>query len=95
MRKCDVHTLEQAAAYILDCNLATVSHMAMLKSKKKGEFKRQINIAQTSLDWAIAFNVDVSTTRASAIILHFSGSFEAWAAGYQLLTIKKENNVYI
>lgn len=46
MRECDVRTPEMALAYITDCTLATVASMAMLKSRKKGEFERQINIAQ-------------------------------------------------
>jgi hypothetical protein len=35
MVKHQVRSAEQALAYITDCNLATVSHMAMCKSRKK------------------------------------------------------------
>jgi hypothetical protein len=68
MRKCDVRTPEDALAYITDCCLATVGHMATLKSKKKGEYERQISIAQTACDWMDAMKVDPKDTRAADII---------------------------
>lgn len=68
MRECDVRTPEQALVYITDCNLATVSHMAMLKSRKKGEFERQINIAQIACDWMRDMRIDPTGTRAEDII---------------------------
>lgn len=51
MFKDRVRTSEEALVYITDCTLATVSGMAMTKSRKKGEYQRQIAIAQTAIDW--------------------------------------------
>ena len=77
MRKCDVRTIEQAFAYIADCNLATVCDMACKKSRRKGEFARQIAIAQTMVDWMRDFNVSANGTRVEGVLKH--GSVEKWA----------------
>lgn len=42
--------------------------MAMLKSRKKGEFERQIAIAQQGIDWIKEMKIDPRTTRAEEII---------------------------
>lgn len=68
MRKCDVRTPEEALVYITDCCLATVGHMATLKSRKKSEFERQISIAQTACDWMRDMGIDPKGTRAEDII---------------------------
>lgn len=81
MRKCDVRSPEEALAYITDCNLATVSSMAMLKSRKKGEFERQISIAQAACDWMRSMNIDVSTTRAKDVS-EYGGSVKEWVQPY-------------
>ena len=78
--KCKIHTPEQALAYITDCCLATVSHMAMLKSRKKGEFERQISIAQTACDWMRDFGIDPTGTRAEYIIN--TCSVKEWSEQY-------------
>lgn len=82
MRKCDVRTPEQALAYITDCNLATVSHMAMLKSRGKHEYERQINIAQTAIDWMKVMGVSVVGTRSEEII--DKTSVKEWASKYEV-----------
>jgi len=68
MRKCDVKTPEDALLYITDCCLATVAHMAMLKSRKKLEYERQISIAQQACDWIKAMGISPHGTRAEKII---------------------------
>ena len=68
MRRCDVRTPEDALLYLTDCCLATVARMAMLKSRKKGEFERQISIAQTACDWLYDFKIDPKGTRAEDIV---------------------------
>ena len=55
MRKCDVRTPEDALAYLTDCQLASVSLMAMKKRRPKYAYERQISIAQTGLDWMNVF----------------------------------------
>lgn len=78
MRKDEVRTPAQALAYIADCTLATVEGMAMAKSRRKGEYMRQISIAQTAVDWMFLMDVDVSGTRAADVANH-RGKVEAWA----------------
>ena len=85
MVKHQVRSPEQALAYITDCNLATVSHMAMCKSRKKGEYERQINIAQHAVDWMLDFNVSPENTRAQEVIDNFNGSVSDWAGKYDVL----------
>lgn len=78
-----VSTPGEALAYITDCKLATVCHMAMLKSRSKYEYARQISIAQKAIDWLRQFDIDGSTTRAAGIIKHYDGSVEAWAKTFE------------
>jgi len=68
-----VRTPELALAYITDCNLATVESMAMKKTRPKGEFERQISIAQTAINWMLQMGVDVSDTRAAKIVADYNG----------------------
>jgi dsRNA-specific ribonuclease len=54
-------TLLKALMQITECTLATVEHLAMLKSAKKSELKRQISIAQdamTTIRAAMALDSD-------------------------------------
>lgn len=80
MKKEQVKTTEEALAYITDCCLATVERMSMLKSRKKGEFVRQIAIAQTACDWMKRFNIDPASTRAEDIIN--KTTVKEWAEQY-------------
>jgi hypothetical protein len=81
MHEYKVRTPEQALVYLLDCTLATVSDMAFKKSRKKAEFRRQINIAQKGIDWCHHMSVDVSSTRADDII-KANILVEEWAKQY-------------
>lgn len=64
MHKYEVRTINDAFAYVLDCNLATVEHMLSLKSPPKSELRRQCSIAYHSYLWAKQFGVDLKGTRA-------------------------------
>ena len=77
MNKCDVRSEGAALAYITHCTLATVCHMASLKSPSKSELAIQISIAQTAIDWMIDMKVDFSTTRAKEVVE--VGSVQLWA----------------
>jgi len=49
-----VHThqsIEQAHAYFTECQLATLAHMAMLKSTSKSALGRQRNICINMMGW--------------------------------------------
>ena len=74
-------TIEEAFAYIADCNLATVASMAMLKSRKKGEYQRQIRIAQKMCDNMERFNISPQDTRAEEIIGKMT--VEEWAKKWE------------
>ncbi len=75
----DVRSPEQALSYLTDCTLATVSSMAMKKSRPKGEFKRQISIAQKGIYWMHEMGIDMTTTRADAVMKEAGGSVARWA----------------
>lgn len=83
MMACNVRTVEDALNYITDCNLATVSDMAMKKSRPKHEFERQINIAQKAVTWMVEMKVDLKSCRAEEIVKDFEGSVEKWAEQYK------------
>jgi len=83
MGKSTVGNAEQALAYITDCTLATVEHMASLESKRKGhEYRRQIAIAQCAIGWIQKFGVDYSETRAKEVVERFNGDVAKWAESY-------------
>ena len=77
MFRCNVRTPADALVYLTDCTLATVSEMASKKSRPKGEFKRQMEIAQISINWMLDMGIDVGNTRARDVML--AGSVEKWA----------------
>lgn len=89
MMQYKVKTPNQALAYITDCTLATVQHMAMRKTRPSGEFSRQINIAQTAVDWMVLMNVDFTETRAHEVVTKFGGSVMAYANHYDIKRVQK------
>jgi len=82
MRKYDVRTSEDAFCYLLDCTLATVGEMAFKKSRPKGEFKRQILIAQMGIDWVRTFKIKTDEGRIQEILEYYGGEVGAWAKRY-------------
>lgn len=82
MMKSQVRTPADALAYMTDCTLATVCRMAMRKSRAKGEYERQIAIADTGVRWMIEMNVPREQySRAEGV--EKRGSVAAWAKGYE------------
>jgi len=81
MRKCDVRTPEDAIQYIADCQLATVSSMAMKKRRPKYEFERQVSIAQTCVDWMADMGCAI-TEHDRAYKARNAGSVAEWAKQY-------------
>lgn len=81
-----IRTAEEAFAYMTDCTLATVSSLAMKKSRSKGEYERQILIAQTGVDLMRFGGFGSHDTRAAEIISDFGGSVKSWAQQYEPLT---------
>ena len=79
MMQHEVRTPADALAYITECNLATVSEMAMKKSRPKREFSRQVSIAQIAVDWMACFSIEL-TGRAKNV--EEAGSVWTWAEHY-------------
>jgi len=79
-----VTNINEAFLYILDCNLATVGNMAMLKSKSKSEYRRQIRIAQRMIGWIKDFHIEPNKgDRAFDIINNYSGNVTKWAEHFK------------
>jgi len=77
--RANINTVENAFVYIADCNLATVTYLALLKRKTKSEYKRQINIAQIMVDCIQKFQLNPEGTRAESIIKDYNGSVKDWS----------------
>lgn len=73
-----VRTEGDALVYMIDCTLATITQMAMRKSRPVGEFNRQISIAQKGLRWAMEFKVPLDS-RPKDVAEKFGGDVNAWA----------------
>ena len=83
MEKHRVRTPEQAILYLADCTLATVADMAMKKSKSKYEFQRQIEIAQTAVNWLKDFNVQIEIdSRVYKVLSLHDQKVETWSKLY-------------
>lgn len=84
--KHEVRTVEEALLYLTDCTLATVSGMAMLKSRKKHEYERQIAMAQQACDWIYQFNITVPTrSRIHDVLSTQTRSVRVWADKYEAI----------
>ncbi len=70
-----------ALSYLTDCTLATVEDLAGRSRPPKGELKRQIEIAQKSIDWMIQFGIEPSG-RGARVIAH-GGNVANWVASRQ------------
>lgn len=79
MRKENVRNPSDALVYLTDCNLATVEHMAGLKSRNKSEYIRQKEISQTSINWIITMKLNPTNTRAEEVIDKYNGNVENWS----------------
>lgn len=80
MHRNEVRNEKDALVYIADCTLATVGHMAYLKSKSKSEFERQIAIAQFAIDWIQVFKEDKHLKgRIGEVLIKCGGSVQEWA----------------
>lgn len=81
MRKCDVRTPIEALEYLVDCQLATVSSMAMKKRRPKHEYERQVSIAQTALDWSCSMG-GMCSVGDRAYEARNAGGVAEWAMQY-------------
>lgn len=83
MQKCKVRSSEDALAYLIDCQLATVQSMAMKKSRQKHDYSRQTSIAQTGVDFLKEFKIPEKNTRADEIISK-NITVSEWLRGYEV-----------
>jgi hypothetical protein len=54
------YTLEDSFVYFLDCQLATVQDLEMLKNPPKGRLRRHRGIARKMIEKARAHGIDLS-----------------------------------
>jgi|GEM_PF-3174117 hypothetical protein len=78
-------TTEHAFVYLVDCTLATVTSLAMRKSRSKSEYARQIAIAQTGINFLMVQQIDPLNSRAKEVINNHGGSVEGWASLFDIL----------
>ena len=71
-----------ALVYFLDCQLATVSSMAMRKSRAKYEYQRQISIAQRLIDYIRTTDGEIDTGHRMIDVLE-AGDVAKWAQQYE------------
>ena len=83
MMKYDVRDAASLVAYLTDCTLATVIDLRMKKSASKSETRRQISIAQFSIDRGLDCGVSFKGTRAGKVIDGHAGNVQAWADTYK------------
>jgi hypothetical protein len=71
----------QGLLYALECNLATVEYLAMLKRPSKSELERQINIAQKTLDCIQSCGYDASehSIRIGDVYQFHNNNVQKWA----------------
>ncbi len=80
-----VRTEKQALLYLSDCLLATVSDMAMKKSRKKHEYERHIKIAQSAVEWIYEFNISIQpNSRVYEVLNCQSRTVKEWVKKYEV-----------
>ena len=84
--KSAVRTPGDALVYVAECNLATIQGMAMTKTRKKGEYTRQISIAQTAVDWIAGMKLPLPQSgRVVEVLNKHGGSVKQWLTQYDVL----------
>lgn len=86
MRKCDVRNINDAFLYLADCQLATVDGMALIKSRKKSEYIRQISIAQSFIEWIKQYNLNIDTgSRVYNVLATKSQTVEEYVKKFEVI----------
>lgn len=84
MKKELVKNPSHAFIYMIECSLATVSHMALLKKKSASEFKRQISIANFGIEKCIEFNLSVPIdSRVYEVLASETRKVEDWVKRFR------------
>lgn len=82
MHKDRVRTAQEALVYLTDCNLATVGDLACRKSPPKSEFKRQVEMAQSGVNWILEMDVKFFGTRIEEVI-RLGGNVQTWSEQFK------------
>lgn len=77
----DIQCVDEALAYMTECELATVEELAVRKTKSRRAYDRHIAIAQVGVDWLVRSQdwVIEMTCRPRVITENYEGSVRAWA----------------
>jgi hypothetical protein len=94
MRKSDVYNVKQAFAYMTDCTLATVIHMAQKRTRVKREYELQVRIAQSAIDWMQSMELHHYYTRAKDVIDNCNGDVKKWADQFDVRIPKPRPEVF-
>jgi hypothetical protein len=79
-----VHDEKDALLYLINCQLATLTDMAMRKSRPKYEYKRQIDIAQNLVNWIQEFHIEVDEgNRVQGVLDTPSKTVEEWVKRFE------------
>lgn len=82
MNKHLVRTPDAALVYLTECTLATVESNSVKKTGGKYEKRRQIEIAQSGIDWIRGFKIEARNLRVGEVIGNFDGNVRAWSDRY-------------
>lgn len=76
--------ITEALEYMVECTLATVEHIAGIKSRSNGEFKRQLNIATTGINCLMVCDIKPTNIRTKEVIEKFNGNVFTWIKKYDI-----------
>lgn len=78
LAKASLDSFKSRFAYYLDCQLATIEHMSMLKRKPITELRRHVEIAEKMLLDAKIYDVNLTGTRGKIISEQYEGCIWVW-----------------
>jgi hypothetical protein len=77
-----VHNSSEALVYMTECTLATVDMLSDKSRPPKHELERQIDLAQSAIDWIRMFRLQDLAERSPSVwsvLNHHHGCVAAWA----------------
>ena len=78
LAKVSLDSFKSRFAYYIDCQLATIERMSMLKRKPINELRRHVEIAEKMLLDAKIYDVDLAGTRGKIISEQYEGCIWVW-----------------
>ena len=83
MMRSEVRTPEDALAYLVDCQLATVLHVIGKRSSAKCDIERHVEIGQLGVNWLLEHKISLEGTMADKIARQHNGDVAHWAETYR------------